>query len=555
VPLQRFGAFELACLTTVCLAAGGRRAFAQAVAPAVAARVNAVFGRYNASTPGCELLVRMNGQAAYVHSYGLASLESGVPITPRTVFNLASASKEFTAASVMLLAASGKLSLDDDIRKYVPELPNLGATVTIRQLLTHTSGWRDYIQLLVWQGHEVRDHVSARDALNVLERQRALNFEPGTAFAYSNTGYFLLGLVVQRVSGESLPQFAREHIFEPLGMQDTRYVDDTRDVVPRRAVAYERAPNGTWREAMSGWDLVGDGGVQSTAEDLAKWDDEFESGRVGGRALVDLLVAPEHLSTGARVPYGFGLFVDTYGGRRRVWHNGIWAGYRSLFMRFPDAHLTIIALCNAADAPSEQLGDAIADIMLPKSPGAATPPVWARVRNADHLAGDYYSGATNQRVSVIADSGRLALAGPPMVPLALVGPRRFGVGTSELEFLPPNGEAQTMLAHNDGRTSVYRRVGPALDRSAFPQYEGRYWSDELGVGYSVTMKADTLELRDGRGESTPLVPLFRDGFDGPGTVRFERDSAGVVTAMTFTTRGVDALPFTRVRERADGRTP
>src|SRR6185437_4943470 len=184
-------------------------------------------------------------------------------------------------------------------------------------------------------------HVSARDALNVLERQRALNFEPGTAFAYSNTGYFLLGLVVQRVSGESLPQFAREHIFEPLGMQDTRYVDDTRDVVPRRAVAYERAPNGTWREAMSGWDLVGDGGVQSTAEDLAKWDDEFESGRVGGRALVDLLVAPEHLSTGARVPYGFGLFVDTYGGRRRVWHNGIWAGYRSLFMRFPDAHLTI----------------------------------------------------------------------------------------------------------------------------------------------------------------------------------------------------------------------
>ena len=156
-------------------------------------------------------MVRMNGQPAYVHTYGLASLESDVPITPHTVFNLASASKEFTAASVLLLANEGKLSLDDDVRRYVPELPSLAGPVTIRQLLTHTSGWRDYIQLLVWQGHEVRDHVTARDALNVLERQRSLNFSPGTAFAYSNTGYFLLGLVVTRVSGEPLAQFAHDH--------------------------------------------------------------------------------------------------------------------------------------------------------------------------------------------------------------------------------------------------------------------------------------------------------------------------------------------------------
>jgi CubicO group peptidase (beta-lactamase class C family) len=541
-------------LTIAALAAGGCAAHAQAVRPVVAARIDSVFGRYGATTPGCALLVRVNGQPAYERAYGLASLESDVPITPRTVFDLASASKEFTAASVMLLVEAGKLSLDDDVRKYVPELPELGGPATIRQLLTHTSGWRDYIQLLVWQGHEVRDHVSARDALGVLERQRALNFAPGTAFAYSNTGYFLLGLVVERVSGESLAQFAREHIFAPLGMHDTRYVSDARDVVPRRAVAYELSPNGAWREAMSGWDLVGDGGVQSTVEDLAKWDDEFESGQVGGHALVDSLVAPERLSTGGHVPYGFGLFVDTYGGRRRVWHNGIWAGYRSLFMRFPDAHVTIIALCNAANAPSEQLGDAIADMLLPPLAPATTAPAWARVSDADQLAGDYYSAATNQRVRVVVDSGRLALPGPPRVPLVPVGPRTLRIGSSEVEFRPARGQAQTMLAHNDGRTSIYRRVGPPLERSAFVQYEGRYWSQELGAGYTVVLQADTLELRDERGADTPLIPLFHDGFDGPGTVRFERDSSGTVTAMTFTTRGVDALPFIRVREHADGRS-
>ena len=553
---MHFRAWRRLAFTALIAAVGRSDAHAQTIAPSVAARIDSVFGHYTASTPGCALMVRMNGHTAYVHSYGLASLESGVPITPHTVFNLASASKEFTAASVVLLARDGKLSLDDDVRRYVPEVPAIGLTVTIRQLLTHTSGWRDYIQLLVWQGHEVRDHVTAGDALNVLERQRALNFPPGSAFAYSNTGYFLLGLVVERVSGEPLAQFAREHLFEPLGMHDTRYVTDARDVVPGRAIAYERAPNGTWREAMSNWELAGDGGVHSTIEDLARWDDELDSGRVGGLALVDSLTAPEHLSTGAPVPYGLGLFVDSYGGRRRVWHNGIWAGYRSVFMRFPDAHVSIMALCNAADAPSEQQADAIADIVLPHTATKAAPSAWARVDGAEQLAGEYYSGATNQRVRIVADSGRLALPGPPRLPLERVASRTFRLSgaASELEFLPAHGEAETMRAHTDGRTTVYRRVGSPLAPDAFGQYAGRYWSNELGVGYTVVFAADSLQLRDARGNDTPLAPLFRDGFDGPGTVRFERDSTGMVTAMTFTTRGVNALPFVRVGEHAGRKT-
>ncbi len=524
---------------------------AQPLGPAPAARVDSVFERYSSTTPGCALLVRRNGGVSYERAYGLASLDLRVPVTAGTVFNLASASKEFTAASVLLLAQAGKLSLDDDVRKYVPEAPDLGGPVTIRELLTHTSGWRDYIQLLVWQGHEVRDHVTARDAMNVLGRQRALNFAPGTAFAYSNTGYLLLALVVQRVSGETLGAFARERIFDPLGMRHTRYVADPREIVTDLATAYEPAPGGGWREAPSGWELLGDGGVYSTVEDLARWDDNFTSGAVGGLALGDSMGTRQRLRDGATVPYGLGLFVDEYAGRRRVWHNGIWAGYRSIFMRFPDVPATIIALCNAADADMERLADAVANIVLPRVPAsaAAAGPAPGPVPDGGALAGLYYSGATNQRVRIVADSGRVALAGPPALPLISMGRRRFRLpgATSVVEFQPDSGDAQTMLAHNDGRTSTYHRVEPPLPPQDFGQYAGRYRSDELGVEWTVLADSGRLVLRDERGSDTPIEPIFRDGFDGPGTVRFERDATGAVTALTMTTRGVRALRFARLQ--------
>lgn len=522
----------------------------QAVAPAVAARIDSVFGRYGAATPGCALMVRTNGQTAYVHSYGLASLESGVPITPRTEFNLASASKEFTAASVMLLVDTGKLSLDDDVRQYVPELPNLGGPVTIRQLLTHTSGWRDYIQLLVWQGHEVRDHLTSRDALKVLERQRALNFAPGTAFSYSNTGYFLLGS-----SCSACPASPSRSLRTITSSNHSACT--TRGTSRIRATSFR---DGRWRTSSRltepGAKPCQAGTSSATAAPIRR----SRTSRNGTThsspdawSATPYSTRSPHRSTCRQGRASRMAFVSssTRMAAAGACGNGIWAGYRSLFMRFPDAHLTIIALCNAADAPSEQLGDAVADILVPRVSAKSSTPVWARANDADQLAGDYYSGATNQRVQVVVDSGRLALAGPPPVPLLPVGPRTLRVGTSDIEFLPAHGLAETMLAHNDGRTSPYHRVGPPLDRSAFTQYEGRYWSDELGVSYRVVLRSDTLQLRDDRGEDAPLVPLFRDGFDGPGTVRFERDSTGIVTAMTFTTRGVDALPFTRVRERAD----
>lgn len=548
----------LACiLVTILLLTPWSTTRAQGARTGWAASIDSVFGHYTSKTPGCGLLIRKNDTTLYAHSYGDASLELGVPITQRTVFNIGSASKEFTAASILLLVQDHKLSLDDDIRKYVPELPAPGGIVTIRQLLTHTSGWRDYVQLLSWQGRYVRDYVTPIDAMNVLEHQRELSFKPGTDFRYSNTGYFLMSLVVQRVSGESLAEFAQKRIFEPLGMHHTRYVTDTRDVIHDAATAYEPAPRaagyGAWREAMSDWDLVGAGGVYTTTEDLARWDDNFTSGRVGGRSLIDSLTTPQHLSNGVAIPYGLGLFVDSYAGQQRVWHNGIWAGYRSIFMRFPQARLSIMALCNSADAQSESLADAVADVLLPGQPvtRAAT---LASLHAADAplLTGLYYSVASNQRVSIVADSGAVAIDGPPLRPLIPTGTRQFrlSTGTTVLEFQPSAGEARTMLSHNDGRITSYSRVANPLPPTAFSQYAGRYRSDELGTEWSIVTDSGKLILRDARGEDTPLRPIFRDAFDGVGTVHFERDDAGIVTALTVTTYGVRELRFIRVQPNA-----
>ena len=520
-------------------------------APSIAARIDDVFTRFTPHTPGCALLVRKAGATLYSRSYGEASLDLDVPIDEHTVFNVGSVSKQFTAASILLLARDGKLSLDDDVRKYVPELPDLGPRITLREFLTHTSGWRDYIQLLVWQGHEVRDHVTQRDAMNVLQRQRALNFTPGTEFRYSNTGYFLMSLIVQRVSGLSLAEFARRRIFEPLGMHDTRYVADMRDIIRNRATGYEPAPGGAWREAMSGWELTGDGGVYSTVDDLAKWDDNFTSGIVGGTLLGDSLAAAEHLSSGIPIPYGLGLFTDLYAGQRRMWHNGIWAGYRAILMRFPDSKYTIIALCNSADVASESVADSVANVVLPQTPASIASRTAARraaVRNPDQIAGMYYSHSTNQRVVIVTDGEGIALAGTPPVPLTPVGPRQFRLptGSAVLRFEPESGQAQTLYSQTDARVSTYPRVQPALPASDFVQYAGRYRSDEIGAEWTVVASDSGVSLRDERGELTPVQPWFRDAFYGPGTVRFERNAGGVVMALIMTTTGVYSLRFARM---------
>jgi CubicO group peptidase (beta-lactamase class C family) len=262
---------------------------AQEVDTRTRGRVDSVFARYDhTDTPGCAVLVQRDGRTAYAHGYGLASLELGVGITPQTVMDIGSTSKQFTAAAIWLLAQDGKLSLDDEVQRYLPELPRLAGPVTLRHLLQHTSGWRDYVDLLALAGAQDEEVTTAADAMAALERQHSGNFTPGSWWTYSNSGFFLLGQVVERVSGTTMRSFLRDRIFAPLEMTHTDLFDDHARVYRGKASSYAPGDDG-WRIVTANWEQTGDGAVQTSVEDLAKWDANFDAPVVGGRALVDSL--------------------------------------------------------------------------------------------------------------------------------------------------------------------------------------------------------------------------------------------------------------------------
>ncbi len=341
---------------------------AQAIAldAAQSARIDSVFATYSVpGSPGCAVGVYRGGTIAFARGYGLADLQHAAPITPRTPFTTGSLSKQFTAASVLWLAREGKLSLDDPVRRHVPELDPMhdAGPVTVRQLIHHTSGMRDWWALVDLAGMRFDDGYRPDDVLALAARQKALNFPPGSAYAYSNTSYIVLGMIVERVSGVSLRAFADSVFFRPLGMPVTRFLDDHTELIPGRAAAY--APRGGGY-ALSVWanDLVGQGGVVTTLEELQRWDENFYTGRVGGEAFVRAMEVPGRLATDSALTYAYGVSVDTWRGVREVSHTGATGGFRSVLFRYPAQHTSVALLCNVSTANTTALGHRVAEIVL-----------------------------------------------------------------------------------------------------------------------------------------------------------------------------------------------
>jgi len=332
-------------------------------------RIDSVFSRFTVpGSPGCALGVMRAGRLVYAKGYGLASIELSLSITPSTVFDLGSVSKQFTALAVVLLAQDGKLSLDDEIQKYLPEIPRYAKPVTIRHLLHHTSGIRDYIDLLSWSGVREEAVTGDREALAVLARQQAPNFEAGAEYLYSNSGFFLLSVIVRRASGQSLRTFAAERIFGPLGMRHTFYLDSHSEIVPGKAGSYSPASGRQgFQLALANWEQTGDGAVQTTVEDLLQWERNFGSGAVGGEAGIRTLETTGVLNNGKPINYALGQVVDRYRGLRRVSHGGSWAGFRAYFSRFPEQHTAISVLCNVANGVPSVSATRVADMVLASS--------------------------------------------------------------------------------------------------------------------------------------------------------------------------------------------
>jgi len=336
-----------------------------ATAQDTSGRVDRLFAAWNRSdSPGCAVGVVKDGALVYSHGYGMADLEHNVRITPASVFYIGSLSKQFTAMAIALLAQQGKLGLDDDIRKYLPELPEYPATITIRHLLHHTSGLTEYIAVIERVTGRPAEPTTDRDVLEIMKGERRVTARPGERFEYSNTGYTLLGLIAERAAGVPLDVFAESQIFGPLGMRSTHFHADTRALVRNRAYAYEPVPGGGFRLAPPVPARLGAGGVFTTVDDLVRWDRNFSDAKVGGQALIRQMTTPGTLSNGAPIDYGFGLELHAYRGFRVVEHGGDFVGYHAYVSRFPDERLSAIVLCNGSDISQVPLAHGVADIYL-----------------------------------------------------------------------------------------------------------------------------------------------------------------------------------------------
>ena len=540
------------------------------------ARVDAIFRPWTGrGTPGCAVGVMDGGELLFARGYGAANLEYDVPITPATVFHVASVSKQFTALAVGLLAEDGEVSWDDDIRRYVPELPDFGTPITLRQLAHHTSGIRDQWALLQMAGWRWGgDVIRQADVLDLLSRQTGLNFEPGADYVYSNSGYTLLAVVVERVSGQTLRAFAERRLFRPLGMTHTVFRDDHTLLVPNRAYAYAREGFGGYRLSIPDFAIAGATSLFTTVEDLARWNRNFGTPEVGGRDLLRQLQERGALNDGARLSYAFGLQHGTHRGRRTISHGGTDAGYRSEFLRFPDEDTAVAVLCNTGIADPGRLARDVADIFLPPPeradvflppPGsaepqretargpavedaaaAASPQAGRALRPAD-LAGYYRRPGNDVPLRVLARGDDLTLvAGGAEQRLRRLDGGRFVLGgATEVTFTPGGAGRPLQLRVGGASRPTYSRAAPAQPAAeALAEYAGSYYSDDLAVGYTFRVEDGGLVLWNRKLGRIPLAPTFAGGFHGAGWYfTFRRDGAGAVSGFTVSTSRAWNIPF------------
>ena len=429
----------------------------QGPAPALERRVDQVFSQWDTTmSPGCATSVMNDGELVYRQGYGMANLDHDVPVRTDTVFHVASVSKEFTAAAIALLVLDDALSLDDPIQAHLSWIPGFDHTVTVRHLVHHTSGLRDQWSLLGMSGWRYsRDLITNDDVVYVIRQQRELNFVPGDQYLYSNTGYTLLGLIVEQISGQSLREFTRERIFEPLGMTRTHFRDDFSEIVKDQAYGYRRDEDtGRLHLSVTNFDTVGATSLLTTVEDMARWDRNFIDPVVGGQPFLDLIHRRGQLNSGDEQDYAFGLVHGTYRGVPFVEHSGGDAGYRAHFIRFPNHGYSVATLCNLAQTNPGRLARDIADIYLeeslePPAITAVTPvtPVGLEEAEAMSIEGTYWVDriAGVVRIDRDGDTMRASLFGQ-RAEMLYTGAREFhlpGPAVS-MRFEPAAGAVETL---------------------------------------------------------------------------------------------------------------
>jgi len=429
-----------------------------------ASRVDALFARWTTSTPGCAVGVSRNGQVVLERAYGMADLEHDAPNTLATIFEAGSVSKQFTAAAVLLLARDGKVSLDDPVRKYIPELPDYGSPLLIRHMLMHMSGLRDWgsVEAIAGWPRTSRVYTHAH-VLDIVSRQKSLNFIPGSQYSYSNTGYNLAAMIVARVTGRPFAEFEQARLFGPLGLTHTSWRDDFTRIVPHRAVAYS-FERGGWHQEMPFENVHGNGGLLTTVGDLLRWNENFVTPVVGDAAFVKMQETPGAFNDGKPGSYALGLTIGTYRGVREIGHSGSTAAYRAHLVRYPEQRVSVAVLCNAGTAAATQLAHDVADIAMPGAFGPAPVPAPASTpaprltpsrAELEALAGTYVSDeAETTFVAEVAD-GALVLRRRPDAVITLTPAPTTDVFSSSIGTITFRREAGRVVAFSVRQDRVW----------------------------------------------------------------------------------------------------
>lgn len=450
--------------------------------PDWAGKVDKLFAAFDRpDSPGCALGMFKDGRVIYEHGYGSADLEHDVPITPETVFYAGSVSKQFTAMAAALAIKEGLFGLDDDVRKFVPELPSYGKPILVRHLIHHTSGLRDVNTLVAAAGSRDEAAFDNDAVLRVLSRQRALNFTPGSDYLYSNSGYAVLALVVERTSGTPFAEYADSHIFKPLGMAVSHFHTDIGRLVPRRAYAYERTATGLRLDTPQN-ERAGAGGLFTTVRELLRWDENFYSGRVGGPALIAQLETPDRLDSGAANSYAWGLQTGRYRGLPVVEHSGALGGYRAQILRLRAQHFSVAILCNVSTANPTELSYRVADVYLsgrfPEPVPAVVPAMASRAdaprpsqgpaysrEELSGFAGMYRGEELDTTYALTVRDGRLTLrrgVAKESIPLFPTGRDEFRAAAASLRFERAASGRVTGFVLDAGRMRgiVFTRANP-----------------------------------------------------------------------------------------------
>jgi CubicO group peptidase (beta-lactamase class C family) len=536
--------------------------------------IDAVFAKYDrTTTPGCALGVYRDGRMVYSRGYGMADLNQGIPIRPNTVFYVASTSKQFAAVSIALAAEQGRLALEDPIRKYLPELPAYADSITVRDLVHHLSGIRDYLGLWAVSGRSAADEIPEEMALDLIARQKALDFPPRTRWSYSNSGYFLLSVIVKRATGESLRAFAERHIFGPLKMTNTHFHDDNKEIVANRAEGYQPKGEGTFEIVRTSFALVGDGGLYTTVEDLLAWDANFYGNRLaGGAALLDRILTPARLANGDSTNYAFGLMHRTHRGLAVVEHGGAFIGYRAQLTRFPIEKLSVAVLCNDYTADPDALVQRVAELYLGDRMAAAAAglavggtatgtaagaaaPAPARIAVAPERLERYqgrYEIGPGQVITVRRAGDSLLIdAFGRVFPLAAVDESTFTAtglpGRIEFRDLA-SGPGLLVSALGGIAPSPRLPPPPSVSAAAMAALAGTYTSEELDTWATVAVRDGALSVRLRYDVWRPLVPLLPDAFIAAGSrIDLTRGRRGEVTGFRLSAPRLANVEFARVR--------